>query len=159
MVKIVHYGFLFVYENFHGQISIKTKNLSILLKSNICYKLLQIKNVFQSTIELFKCASILQHNESMKCYPLLIAHFNNKIFSKYFGTPHTKCDIVKIVKLWKFLCTLYHGNTQRMNLVLTNLLIHYFLIFPFHNEPFVYEFHSWNIFYLDCRWFALAIRW
>jgi hypothetical protein len=34
---------------------------------------LQIKIVLQSTIVLFKCASISQHNENLGYYPHLIA--------------------------------------------------------------------------------------
>ncbi len=73
--------------------------LVLSLISYLCYRFIQVKNVFQSTIATFKCASISQHNENIGCCPPLIAHFNHKIFSKYLGTSHTKCDVMKIVKL------------------------------------------------------------
>ncbi len=94
--KIVQYGFLFVYAKFHGNFFIKTIFFFLSLISNICYKILQARKKLQSTIELFECASISQRNESMRCYSPLITHFNHKIFSKYLGPPHIKCDVMKI---------------------------------------------------------------
>lgn len=40
----------------------------------------------------------------MGCYPPLITHFNHKIFSKYLGTPHTKCDVMKICQIVTNFC-------------------------------------------------------
>jgi hypothetical protein len=49
-----------------NQISIQTHIfLALSLIFSLCFKILEIKNVFQSTIELLKCASISQHNESI----------------------------------------------------------------------------------------------
>ncbi len=74
MEKIVHYGCLFVCKKFHEQIPIKTYicysfyYVSILMTSSC-----KLENILQSTIALFKCASISQHNKSLRYYAPLIA--------------------------------------------------------------------------------------
>jgi hypothetical protein len=74
MEKIVHYGCLFVYENFHKQIPLKLLFLSPFIMLQSLWQVhVQVRNVFQSTIALFKRVSISQHNESLGCYSPLIA--------------------------------------------------------------------------------------
>jgi hypothetical protein len=51
---------------------------------NVVSTLLQIKNVFQLIIELFKCAPISQHNGKLRCKPPLITNFHEKIFKNIY---------------------------------------------------------------------------
>lgn len=67
---------------FHEKFSLKWVFLNPFVTLQCCNKFLQIKNVFQMTIEFLIFAPIPQYNKILGYTPL-IAHFHHKIFSKY----------------------------------------------------------------------------
>jgi hypothetical protein len=69
MEKIAHYSCFFVCEKFYEQIPIKTIFLFLLFMLQSMWQALTSYR-FQSTIALFKCASISQHNESLEFFHL-----------------------------------------------------------------------------------------
>ncbi len=112
-----------------------------------CYNFLQFINVLQ--IKLFICASISQHNESLKCYALLFAHFDHKIFFIYLKN-HIKNVIMKMIKLLLFIIYIVPCKTYSLEFFHfyhsgkpLGSVGNYFLVI-FHTCRSVFE--SWNTF-------------
>jgi len=54
-------------KTFKNKLSLKLVFLNPFVMLQFCNKFLEVKNVLKSTIALFKCTSISQHNESLEC--------------------------------------------------------------------------------------------
>ncbi len=81
MGKIVPYSFFFGFvQHFMGKVSLTSIFVNVFTIANVVSTLLQIKNVFELSIELFICAPISQHNGKLGCKPPLITIFHEKIF-------------------------------------------------------------------------------
>jgi hypothetical protein len=132
--------------------------LKFFVKMQCCYKLLQFINILR--IKLFICASISQHNESLKCYALLFAHFNHKIFFIHLNF-HIINFVMEMIKLLLFIVYIVPCKTS-------NLEIFHFchLGKPFGSvgNYFLANFHtcrsileSWNTFTSQSPFHVLAL--